>query len=135
MRTLALAVLAAACGSSHGAQPDAPVADSGVPITATGTHLVDHPAVVGGVTSDGYVAYYDMNADGHTVAEIIPLAGGTATPIATSTGSGKVDIKFETVGPIVFAWTDRGNRQSTLTIWSAATGAISIGSDVRPGRA
>jgi hypothetical protein len=133
MRSLALAVVAAACGSSHGGGPDAPPADSSeVP---SGTHLVDHPAVVGGITSDGYVAYYDENADGHTVAEVIPLAGGAAMPIATSTGSGKLDIKFETIGPLVLAWTDRGNRMATLTMWSAAAGAIAIGADVRPNRA
>ena len=123
-----------ACSSSHGTSPDAG-GDAGFPVTATGTHLVDHPAVVGGITSDNYVAYYDTDADGHTVAEIIPLAGGTATPIATSSGSGKIDIRFETVGPVVFAWTDRGDRMSTLTMWSAATGPIAVGPGVRPGRA
>ena len=94
MRSLALAVLAAACGSSHGAQPDAGAADSGVPVVATGTQLVDHARSSGGVKR-GYVAYYDTNDAGHTVAEIIPIGGGTATPIAASTGSGKLDIEFE----------------------------------------
>jgi hypothetical protein len=32
-------------------------------------------------------------------------------------------------------WTDRGNRVATLTIWSRNTGVVSIGSNVRPGRA
>src|ERR1700735_4522875 len=133
MRSLALVVVAVACGSSHGDAPDASSADSGeVP---SGTHLVDHPAVVGGITSDGYVAYYDENADGHTVAEVVPLAGGAATPIATSTGSGKIDIKFQTIGPLVLAWTDRGNRMATMTMWSAASGVIAAGTDIRANRA
>ena len=80
-------------------------------------------------------AYYDENADGHTVAEVISLAGGAATPIATSTGSGKIDIKFQTIGPLVLAWTDRGNRMATMTMWSAAAGVIAAGTDIRPNRA
>jgi hypothetical protein len=132
MRTLALAALVA-CSSSHGAMPDAPPADSGE--VSSGTHLVDHPAVVGGITSDNYVAYYDVNDSNHTVAESIPIAGGQATSIATSTGSGKIDIKLETIGPIVFAWTDRGNKMSTMTLWSAGAGVLPLGQDIRPGRA
>lgn len=49
--------------------------------------------------------------------------GGEPTTIATSAGTGKQDIRFEVWGDTVLAWTDRGNRTSTLTVWSAASGS------------
>jgi hypothetical protein len=91
--------------------------------------------VIGGVTNDGDVAFADSNADGHSVAKVIPVAGGPETVIATSVGTGKPDVRWEIRGGVVFAWTDRQNGAGTLTIWSAATGVVPRGSDVRPGRA
>jgi hypothetical protein len=102
---------------------------------ATGTHLVPRPSIVAGLTTDGYVVFSDTNADGHSVAKVIPLGGGEETTIATSSGTGKADIRFEIEGTVVFVFTDRGNRVSTMTIWSAATGVLAKGSGVRPGRA
>ena len=101
---------------------------------ATGTQVVNHAAFVGGITSDGYIAYYDFNDAGNSEAKVVPIAGGSETTIVTSTGTGKQDIIFGVSGTLVFAWTDRGNRVSTLTVWSQATGPITIGGNIRPGR-
>jgi hypothetical protein len=135
-----LVIVTAACGNDVAApaSPDAPkpTPDAAVlPEMAAGTQLVDHAAVVTGITADGYVAYYDYDSDGHGVAHVVPLAGGSATTIATSVGTGKQDVRFQISGDIVFAWTDRADMQATLTMWTSATGAISVGSAVRPGRA
>jgi hypothetical protein len=102
---------------------------------ATGRHLIDHAAVVGGITSDGYVVFSDVNADGHSVAKVMPIDGGPETVIATSSGTGKSDLRFEIRGGVVFAWADRGNRVATLSVWSQATGVVPRGMNTRPGRA
>lgn len=131
-RVAAVAALAA-CGSSP---PPPPAPDAAIPSrVATGRRLVDHAAIVGGLTSDRYVVYSDVNADGHSVAKAMSLDGGLEAVIATSSGTGKSDLRFEIRGRVVFVWSDRGNRMSTLTVWSAATGPIPRGSGVRPGRA
>jgi hypothetical protein len=141
-----LAGFCVACGGDDGhgavdAGHDAPVADA-PPIDAapdlrvvSGTHLVAHPSLVAGLTDDGYVVFSDTNAGGYSVAKVIPLAGGDETTIATSDNTGKADIRFAIDGDVVFVFTDRGNRVSNLTIWSAATGVITKGSGARPGRA
>ncbi|HEY0189489.1 MAG TPA: hypothetical protein VGC42_00110, partial [Kofleriaceae bacterium] len=141
---LALAGLAA-CGDNHpGERPDAgaPIdaggdagGDAGPGRVATGRRLVDHAAVVGGLTSDGYVVYSELDASGHATAQVMPLAGGPATRIATSSGTGKSDLRFDVEGGVVFVWADRGNRVATLTVWSAATGVVPRGDNIRPGRA
>jgi hypothetical protein len=132
MRTVTpvLIALLAGCGDNIKIKPDA----SNGRIT-TGTHLIQRPSVVGGVTTSGDLAFYDYDADGHSVAKVIPLAGGDETTIATSMGTGKPDIRFAVAGDVVFAWTDRGNRIATLTMWSRSAGVVSIGANVRPGRA
>ncbi len=131
-----IALVLSACGFSHvvaddAGGPDAPPADR----MALGTRLVDHAAVVGGITSDGYVIFSDNDDAGHSIAKAIPIAGGSAVAFATSAGTGKQDIRFEIWDATVFAWTDRGNRVSTLTMWSAATGPVPYGDNIRPGRA
>ena len=128
------------CRSNPATGPDAGGVDAPpdagmIPQAATGTQIVNHGAFVGGITSDGYVAYYDFDADGHSVAKVVSAAGGPEVVIATSTGTGKQDVRFEIAGKLVFAWTDRGNRVADLTVWSLATGAVSIGGGIRPGRA
>jgi len=129
-RRALVVVLVAGCGDNIKIAPDA----SSGRIT-TGTHLVQHPSVAGGVTASGDVVFYDFDEDGHSIAKVIPIAGGDETTIATSMGTGKPDIRFEIAGNVVFAWTDRGNRVGTLTIWSRSTGVVAVGPNVRPGRA
>ena len=143
MRVARLLVLVSAtsCGNDIGALPaiDAaaePTPDAAIlPEMAAGTQIVDTAAVVTGITSDGYVAYYDYDAEGHGIAHVVPLGGGSATVIASSVGTGKQDVRFEISGDIVFAWTDRGDMEATMTMWTAATGVIAVGSGMRPGRA
>jgi hypothetical protein len=138
-RLLAL-VSATSCGNDIG-EPSSvdgpkPTPDAAIlPEMAAGTQIVDTAAVVAGITSDGYVAYYDYDADGHGIAHVVPLAGGSATTIASSVGTGKQDVRFEISGDIVFAWTDRGDMAATMTMWTSATGPIAVGSGMRPGRA
>jgi roadblock/LC7 domain-containing protein len=129
-----------ACGgggsTNNPPPPDGPPPDAaGPPRIATGTRIVDHTAVVGGLTSDGYVVYSDLDASGHSVAKVIPIAGGTETVIATSAGTGKSDIRFEVQGSVVFAWVDRGSRVASLSVWSQASGVVALGPNIRPGRA
>lgn len=102
---------------------------------ATGTRIVTHPAILGGVTSDGFVLFIDLDADKHTTAKIVPLAGGAETTLVASTGSGKDDLRYAIAGKVVFVWSDRGSRVATLTMWSEASGVVKIGPNVRPGRA
>jgi hypothetical protein len=128
-----MVVVLGACHGDDHIPP--PMPDAGTQRVAVGTQVVDHAAYVGGITVDGDVIFYDTNADGHTVAKAVPLAGGDVVTIATSAGTGKADVRFEIDGHVVFAWTDRGNRVANLTIWSRATGTIAIGPNVRPGRA
>ncbi len=136
MRRVMVVALLAACGDNlHGAPVDAPPDAPSSDRFATGHRILDHSAGVGGITSDGFVAYYDFDDAGHGVAKVQPIAGGAETVIATSVGTGKQDVRFEIWGDLVFAWTDRGNRVSTLTLWSAATGPIARGDNIRPGRA
>ena len=45
---------------------------------ATGTRIVDGPAIVAGLTSDGYVGYSNFDADGRTVANVVRLDGSHA---------------------------------------------------------
>ena len=132
-----LAVVAlSACGDNSLAPVDAPGPDAPAPTRiATGRRLIDHAAVVGGITSDGFVVFSDVDPAGHSVAKVIPIDGGPETVIATSAGTGKADIRFEIRGSVVFAWTDRGNRVATLTILSQATGVMPRGGNTRPGRA
>jgi hypothetical protein len=140
VRVLAIALVLAGCGDNlaapHDASTDAPPPDAGAPArVATGTHVVTHPAVVGGITADHYIAFFDTDASAHSVAKVIPVAGGTETTISTSDGTGKPDVRFETWGGVVFAWTDRGNRVAKLAMWSQAAGVVDVGMGVRPGRA
>lgn len=131
MSLAALALAAAACGDDG---PDV-TPDAGIERFVAGARLVDHAAVIGGITQAGDVVFYDFDDAGHSVAKVMPLAGGEVTSIASSNGTGKQDVRFEIRGGVVFAWTDRGNRMATLTIWSRATGAVAIGANTRPGRA
>lgn len=129
---------AAACGSGDTTPVDATTPDAPAPAptrVAIGRRLIDHAAVVGGITSDGYVVFSDLDPNGHSVAKVIPIDGGPETVIATSTGTGKADLRFEIRGGVVFAWADRGNRVATLSIWSQATGVVVRGPNTRPGRA
>lgn len=129
-------VVLSACGSSDMTSADATGPDAPAPTRiATGRHLIDHAAVVGGITSDGYVVFSDVDPAGHSVAKVISIDGGPVTVIATSAGTGKADIRFEIRGSVVFAWTDRGNRVAALSIWSQATGVVPRGPNIRPGRA
>jgi len=116
-------LLWAACGSDRaapgpdgGAGGDAGPVDAGIPRLAPGTRLLDHAAVVGGITSDGYVVYCGTDAMGHSVAKVMPIDGGDSVTIASSTGTGKADIRFDIEGSVVFVWDDRGNRVATLTV-------------------
>jgi len=128
------------CGNGHsGAAPDAPASsdaspDAGVPRAALGVRLVDHDAVIQGVTSDGYVIYTDT-PNGSPVAHAIPLDGGADRVIATSASSSRDDVRVAISGALVFVWSGRGNRSATLTLWSAALGAVQRSTVARPGRA
>jgi hypothetical protein len=147
---VSFSALAAACGGGGDDAPandagpgDAGVADAsdasppdGGDLFASGTRIVAHPAQLGGMTSDGWVLYTDVDPNGHSAAHVIKRDGsGAPVTIATSSGTGKADIRFQVSGHVVFAWTDRGNRVSTLTTWSEASGVVPRGTGVRPGRA
>src|SRR5262245_36183029 len=127
--SLVLALAFVACGDNSEIAPDA----NAPARVATGTHLVARHAVVGGITADGYIAFYDFDEQGHAVAKVIPISGGDEIELARSDGTGKVDVRFEIRGGVVFAWTDRGNRVANLTIWSKGSGVIPVGAGVRPG--
>jgi hypothetical protein len=99
----------------------------------TGRHLVAHPAFLEGITTDGYVVFSDTETV--ETAKVISIDGGDEITIAKTTTGGKSDLRYVIDGKIVFVWSDRGDRMANLTMWSAATGPVALGSDVRPGRA
>jgi hypothetical protein len=131
LATLTALATLAACDS----EPEAAPPDPEPTRAAAGRRLIDHAAIVGGLTTDRHLVYSELNADGHSVAKVMPLDGGPAVTIATSSGTGKADLRFVIRGRVVFVWADRGNRSSSLTVWTAETGPVPRGSGVRPGRA
>jgi len=101
---------------------------------AMGQRLIARPATLQGLTSDGYVVFSEAVGDaGAQVAEVIALDGGGETTIATGTAAEKT-LRIDTNGPVVFVWTNRGNRIAMLTVWSKATGVVPVGAGIRPGR-
>jgi len=110
--------------------------DSGQPADAmaTGTRIVSREATLEGLTSDGYVIFSEPIVDGGRVAEVVALDGGGQATIVEGTSIDKT-LRIVTSGKVAFVWTDRGNRIATLTVWSKATGAVPVGTGIRPGRA
>lgn len=102
---------------------------------ASGVRLVPRPAMLAGVTSDGFVVFVEQDGEQRATAKVIALDGGAETTIATSTGAGKDDLRYAIQGKVAFVWSDRADRASTLTMWSQATGVVTVGPNVRPGRA
>lgn len=115
---------------------DAGPYDSGQPADAmaTGERIVSRPATLEGLTSDGYVIFSEPLVNGGRVAEVVALDGTGQQTIAVGTSTDKT-LRIVVAGKVAFVWTDRGNRSATLTVWSKATGAVSVGTDIRPGRA
>jgi len=101
---------------------------------ATGRRLVPRTATLEGLTTDGFVAFSEPSASGGRAAKVIALDGTGETSITEGTGSDKA-VLIQALGRDVFVWTNRGNRTATLTVWSKATGVLSKGTGIRPGRA
>jgi hypothetical protein len=123
-----------ACGDNAKAPAADASSDAGASRSALGRHLVTHDAIVQGLTSDGYLIYTDV-AGGTPVAHAVPLAGGDDVVIATSASTARDDFRVAVADTLVFAWSNRGNRSATLTLWSAATGPQLRTQAARPGRA
>ena len=113
---------------------EASVPDASQPsdAVATGSQLVAGDARFEGLTSDGFVVFSEPTPSGGRVAKVIATDGTGEATIAEGMDAEKT-IRVLTAGPVAFVWTDRGDRMATLTVWSKATGALAIGSGIRPG--
>ena len=103
--------------SADGAGPNGDASDSGAPDGGTVAHLLvpGSNLAVGGLTSDGYLLYYDGSTQTYYAR---PLSGGAATAIYTAppTAYSGYDL---VIGKVAFVWSWNNYYVGTLTTWSA----------------
>jgi hypothetical protein len=97
---------------TNGDASDSASADGGIVarLLVPGSNLA-----VGGITSDGYVIYYDGSTQTYYAR---PLSGGSATAIYTAPPSAYSGYDF-VIGKVAFVWAWNSQYLGTLTTWSS----------------